>query len=96
MAEKGVELADLPDPNSDWMRRMEALEIRITTGVDIGPFLERKRLALAAHASQMDESFFSRIPPDAFEALFARESFIRAFDSTGVPVPEDDLFAGIR
>jgi LmbE family N-acetylglucosaminyl deacetylase len=96
MEEKGVELTDMPDPNSEWMRRMEEVEARITTSVDVGPFVERKRTALAAHASQMEESFFGRIPPEAFDAIFARESFIRSFDTTGSPVPEDDLFAGIR
>jgi hypothetical protein len=34
--------------------------------------------------------------PAAARGLFGGESFIRAMDSTGVPVPEDDLFAGLR
>jgi LmbE family N-acetylglucosaminyl deacetylase len=96
MEESGVELPEFPEPDADWIRRMDALEARITTNVDIVPFLERKRVALATHASQMEESFFGRIPAEAFDAIFARESFIRALDTTGAPVPEDDLFAGIR
>jgi len=36
----------------------------------------------------------SKIPPELGERVFGEESFIRAMDSTGAPVPEDDLFAG--
>ena len=35
-------------------------------------------------------------PQDIAEATFGRESFIRASDTTGAPLPEDDLFAGLR
>jgi hypothetical protein len=51
---------------------------------------------LFAHSSQIQESWFSKIPADIAEAAFGRESFIRASDSTGAPLPEDDLFAGLR
>ena len=49
-----------------------------------------------SHASQIRESWFSKIPPDVGTEVFGRESFIRAADRTGAPVPEDDLFAGLR
>jgi LmbE family N-acetylglucosaminyl deacetylase len=82
---------------TDEMRRQVAeTEQRITTTVDIRPVLTRKRDALFAHASQIQESWFSRIPPEIAEATFGREHFIRASDSTGAPLPEDDLFAGLR
>jgi LmbE family N-acetylglucosaminyl deacetylase len=64
--------------------------------VDIRSVLDRKRAALMSHASQIRESWFSKIPPGLGEEVFGRESFIRAMDRTGTPVPEDDLFAGIR
>jgi hypothetical protein len=28
--------------------------------------------------------------------MFGEETFIRAVDKTGTPIPEDDLFAGLR
>jgi LmbE family N-acetylglucosaminyl deacetylase len=90
---------DVPDFSStppEVLRQMEEAEQRITTTVDIRPVLERKRAALMAHASQIRESWFSKIPPEIAEQAFGRESFIRASDSTGAPVPEDDLFAGLR
>ena len=49
-----------------------------------------------AHASQIQESWFSKIPADIAESAFGWESFIRASDTTGAPLPEDDLFAGLR
>jgi LmbE family N-acetylglucosaminyl deacetylase len=76
-------------------RRIEESERRISTNIDIRPVLERKRAALLAHASQISESWFTKIPPDLGERVFGRESFIRARDTTGAPVPEDDLFSGL-
>jgi LmbE family N-acetylglucosaminyl deacetylase len=92
----GVEVPDPPDPDEQARRQMEETERRITTNVDIRPVLERKRAALLSHASQIRESWFSKIPPDIGAEVFGRESFIRAADRTGAPVPEDDLFAGLR
>jgi LmbE family N-acetylglucosaminyl deacetylase len=76
--------------------QMEALEKRITTSVDISAVLDQKQAALMAHASQLDESWFSKMPPEVFVEFFQEESFIRAYDTTGAPLPEDDLFAGLR
>ena len=91
--------ADVPDVNSlspQMRQQMAEAEQRITTTVDIRPVLDRKREALFAHASQIRESWFSMIPPEIGEAAFGRESFIRASDTTGAPVPENDLFSGLR
>lgn len=92
----GVEMPDPPDIDEATLRQIEASEQRITTSVDISDVLERKRAALMAHASQIQQSWFSKLPPDIGAAVFGREIFIRAADSTGAPVPEDDLFAGLR
>jgi LmbE family N-acetylglucosaminyl deacetylase len=75
---------------------MTRTQERITTAVDVSPFIDRKREAVSAHASQMDETFFTGMPPETFELAFGLEHFIRAEDSTGTPLPEDDLFAGLR
>jgi LmbE family N-acetylglucosaminyl deacetylase len=75
---------------------MDAVEARITTAIDVGPFVERKRVALATHASQMQESVWARLPTQAFGSLFGEEAFIKAHDTTGAPVPETDLFVGLR
>ena len=71
-------------------------EARITTTIDIRPVLERKRAALFAHGSQINDSWFSKIPAEIAEQAFGYEYFIRVVDTTGAPIPEDDLFAGLR
>ena len=58
--------------------------------------LALKREALFAHGSQINDSWFSKLPQEIAEVTFGRESFIRAGDTTGAPLPEDDLFAGLR
>lgn len=89
---------DVPDWRADEERTRRALESeeRITTTIDIRPVLERKRAALFAHGSQINDSWFSKIPPEIAEEAFGYEYFIRTVDVTGSPVPEDDLFAGVR
>ena len=77
-------------------RQIEESEARITTEIDIRPVLDRKRDALMAHASQITDSWFSKIPPDVVQSAFGREWFIRARNQTQAPVPEIDLFAGLR
>jgi LmbE family N-acetylglucosaminyl deacetylase len=73
-----------------------ATEASITTTVDIRPMLARKRDALMAHVSQIQESWFAKLPPELAEETFGFESFIRTRDTTGAPVPETDLFAGLH
>ena len=92
----GEDVPDMSSVSPQMRQQMAGHEARISTTIDIRPVLDRKRDALMAHASQISESWFSKIPAEIAEAAFGRESFIRASDSTGAPVPEDDLFAGLR
>jgi len=96
LRDAGLDVPGRPAADPQVRQQMAETERRITTTVDIRPVLARKRDALFAHASQIQDSWFSKIPQDIAEATFGRESFIRASDSTGAPVPEDDLFAGLR
>jgi len=77
-------------------RRALDSEARITTTIDIRPVLARKRAALFAHGSQINDSWFSKLPAGVAEQAFGYEYFIRITDTTGAPLPEDDLFAGLR
>jgi LmbE family N-acetylglucosaminyl deacetylase len=53
-------------------------ESRIHLAVDVRPWLERKRAAMRAHASQIaDDSFFLALGPDAFADVFGTEWYIR-------------------
>ena len=98
MQAAGIEVPAPPQRMLDpeVVRRMEEAEKRITTTVDTTAVVMRKRDALAAHASQLDRSWWARFPDDAFAEVFGQETFVRAEDRTGAPVPEDDLFAGLR
>jgi LmbE family N-acetylglucosaminyl deacetylase len=91
----GVEMPDL-ELTDEQRAQVAQTEAAITTTVDIRPVLTRKRDALMAHASQIQESWFAKLPPELAEETFGFESFIRARDTTGAPVPETDLFAGLR
>jgi LmbE family N-acetylglucosaminyl deacetylase len=94
--EQGGDVSEFPEPDPEQLAMLDAVEARITTSIDVARVVERKHRALATHASQIAESFWSRLPPDAFGTLFGEESFIRAHDVTGAPPPETDLFAGLR
>jgi LmbE family N-acetylglucosaminyl deacetylase len=95
LREAGVEMPEMT-LTDEQRAQVAATEAAITTTVDIRPVLSRKRDALMAHASQIQESWFAKLPPDLAEETFGFESFIRARDTTGAPVPETDLFAGLR
>jgi LmbE family N-acetylglucosaminyl deacetylase len=90
--------ADVPDRRltPEEQQKVEADERRITTTVDIRSELDRKREALMTHASQIQESWFAKLPPEIAVEAFGYETFVRVSDTTGAAVPETDLFAGLR
>jgi LmbE family N-acetylglucosaminyl deacetylase len=66
----------------------------ITTVIEVAPYAKQKVKALEAHASQGENIFFLRMPEDVQQMVFGKESFIR-IKGDG-PLPEDDLFSGLR
>jgi len=82
--------------SEDDERKMREAEERITTIIDIGSVLDRKRSALLAHASQMNDSWFSKLPPEVAAEVFGQESFVNISNGPPALLPEDDLFAGLR
>jgi LmbE family N-acetylglucosaminyl deacetylase len=68
----------------------------ITTVVDVSSVWEVKKAAIVAHQSQMANFDFLKMDEELVKAAFGREHFVRRFDRTGTPVPETDLFAGIK
>jgi LmbE family N-acetylglucosaminyl deacetylase len=87
----GVEgVPDMPDLGEDF----GSPEAIITGAVDVTPYLEHKRRAMRAHASQISEqSFFLQMPDEAFANGFGTEWFIRAGQGPGIT--ETDLLAGL-
>jgi LmbE family N-acetylglucosaminyl deacetylase len=89
---QGVELPETIDEDPGF----GAPDELITTSVDCAAFAGRKYDSLAAHQSQTDNVFFLNMGRQVFESIMPREAFIRVRDRTGNPVPEEDLFAGLR
>ena len=80
---------DRPDPDEMELGVPESV---ITTRVDVTDFVDKKRAAMAAHASQIDDnSFFLQMPPEVFRRAFGYEWFIHKGVEPGIR--EDDLFA---
>jgi LmbE family N-acetylglucosaminyl deacetylase len=90
-AEEGID-----PPSGEDAQALGTPDELVTTFVDCTAVADRKRSALAAHASQVDNMFFLRLGEDKFRQLFGTEAFVRVRDTTGASVPEHDLFAGLR
>ena len=74
--DQGVEMPGDLEPEA--FADFGVTEDEITTVVDVTDFLEVKRAAMRAHASQISEtSFFLSIPDDAFAHAFGQEWYIR-------------------
>ncbi|MEO6957416.1 MAG: mycothiol conjugate amidase Mca, partial [Antricoccus sp.] len=70
---------------------------RVTTRVPCGNYFEQRDDALRAHATQIDpQGRWFAAPLDIQRAAWPTEDFELAKAAFEVPVPEDDLFAGVR
>jgi LmbE family N-acetylglucosaminyl deacetylase len=88
---------DEPEPGSPEAEFEIGLpDDEITTWVDTTAFGGQKFDALAAHESQGENIFFLRMGRERFTDLMGIETFVRVQDTTNAPVPENDLFAGLR
>ncbi len=81
-----VDLTDMTTPDDE-----------ITTRVDVGDYVAQKRAALQAHRTQIGaEHFMMLLPEDISRRILSAEMFVRARSLVEAPIPEDDLFSGIR
>lgn len=81
-------------PNLEDMPEFGKPEAVITAAVDVSPYLDAKRQAMRAHASQISEqSFFLAMPEENFRFSFGTEWFIR--EGQGPGITETDLLAGL-
>ena len=80
---------ETPDIDDETFGMPESI---ITAAVDVTPYLDHKRRAMRAHASQISEaSFFLALPEEAFRYGFGTEWFIR--EGQGPGITETDLMA---
>ena len=69
-------------------------EDQLTTAIDVRDFVDKKKEAMRAHASQITEdSFFMKMPDDVFAEGFGTEWFILRGAPKGIH--EHDLFEGL-
>jgi LmbE family N-acetylglucosaminyl deacetylase len=90
---------DVPEPDPAEVAAAPEIGLpdeEITTWVDTAAHSDQKYDALAAHASQGENIFFLKMGRERFGEWMGTETFVRVRDTTGAPVPETDLFAGLR
>jgi LmbE family N-acetylglucosaminyl deacetylase len=88
--EERPEGLEMPEITDDFGQPEEI----ITAAVDVSAYVDRKRAAMQAHASQIGEqSFFLLMPLPMFRYGFGTEWFIR--DGQGPGITEVDLFEGL-
>jgi mycothiol S-conjugate amidase len=86
--------------NQDWLDRPNH-DDRITTKLEVGPYLWARSGSLRAHATQVDpsEPWWFGLTDDQLADVYPWEDWILARSLVGEPVSgthESDLFAGVR
>lgn len=90
--------AGLESPFAEWLDRWKDRASRtITTRVRCAEYFPVRDQALLAHATQVDpDGFFFKMPMELQQAIWPTEDFELARSLVDTPIPEDDLFAGVR
>jgi mycothiol S-conjugate amidase len=93
--EKFLELGLESPYTEEWMDR-PGMDHRITTKIDVTHYHDVRRQALLAHATQIDPTsrFWFGLPPEV--VAYPHDDYILARSLVDAPIPEDDLFAGLR
>jgi mycothiol conjugate amidase Mca len=91
----------LPDPFGEGhgidLEHFLPAEASITTRVDVRRYVQQKQAALRAYRTQVaaDHPMLA-LPDEAAREIMGMETFTRLRSLVDVPLPEDDLFAGLR
>ncbi|MFJ8577049.1 mycothiol conjugate amidase Mca [Micromonospora sp. NPDC093277] len=92
--------AGLESPYQDWLKRWDERPdkgSRITTRVECGEYFPVRDDALRAHATQIDpDGFWFHVPMDLQQRAWPTEDYQLARSLVDSPLPESDLFAGVR
>jgi LmbE family N-acetylglucosaminyl deacetylase len=68
----------------------------IDVAVDVSSVNDAKYDALAAHHSQIADSFWMKMGREQFKEVMRTEWFVRVTNPTNVDGPADDIFVGYR
>jgi LmbE family N-acetylglucosaminyl deacetylase len=91
------EPADPEDEEYLWRSQRGYPDEEISAVVDVGEFVDLKFQALQAHRTQIPADWpLLKVPLEDRREVFGNESFLRIFSSIESPLPESDLFAGLR
>jgi mycothiol S-conjugate amidase len=97
---EGMLAAGLESPYTEWLERWDTRKDRgdkITTRVECGDYFEVRDNALRAHATQVDpDGFWFQMPMHLQQKVWPTEDFELARSLVDSPLPESDLFAGLR
>ena len=87
-------------PYAEWLTRWEDRPDkgpRITTRVECAEYFPVRDDALRAHATQVDpDGFWFQVPMELQQRAWPTEDFQLARSLVDSPLPESDLFAGVR
>jgi len=97
MHEKFLELGLESPYDAGWFERPSHDE-SITTRIDTSEVADVRRLALLAHATQVDPTsrFWFGLPPEVADLVYPIDDFTLARSDVETALPEDDLFDGVR
>jgi mycothiol S-conjugate amidase len=98
---EGMLAAGLESPYAEMVERWEDdgrdKGHRITTQVDCASYFQVRDDALRAHATQVDpDGFWFRAPMEVQQRVWPTEDYELVRSMVDSPLPEDDLFAGVR
>jgi len=101
---EGMLAAGLESPYAEWLEKeKEDRPVRrdrgdkVTTRVECGEYFKVRDDALRAHATQVDpDGYWFRVPMEIQRAAWPTEDYELARSLVDAPLPEDDLFAGVR
>jgi mycothiol S-conjugate amidase len=94
---KFLELGIESPYDEGWLER-PGDEDKITTTIDLTGFEDVRRLALLAHATQVDPTskYWFGLPPEIMKTIHPYDDYILARSLVDTELPEDDLLAGVR
>ncbi len=95
--EKFIELGLESPFDARWLDR-PGEDDKITTSIDLTGFEDIRRLALLAHATQVDPTskFWFGLPPEVLRTDHPFDDYVLARSRVDSELPESDLFAGVR
>ncbi|MEV4479248.1 mycothiol conjugate amidase Mca [Micromonospora coxensis] len=97
---EGMLDAGLESPYGEWITRWEGRPDkgpRITTRVECADYFPVRDDALRAHATQIDpDGFWFHVPMELQKRAWPTEDFELVRSLVDSPLPESDLFAGVR